>query len=335
MLAKAGRALDAALDATVLLSYPRLGYALRRPFWNPADLAVDMSGMHILITGANAGLGYAAAAGLARLGATLHLLVRNQERGEQARQRLLETTAHPHIHLHVADVSDLDSVRGFAADFLAAGHPLDVLIHNAGVLLPHRQTSAQGIELTWATNVIGPFLLTALLQPRLIASAPARVIFVSSGGMYTQQLDLADWQSARQPFDGVRAYAQTKRAQVMLSELWAARLAAQDVSVNAMHPGWADTPGLAVSLPRFQRLLKPALRTPAQGADTLIWLAAAPHLQAETGRFWFDRRARPTHKLARTRSAAATYDQLWQLCCDQSDLTSDQLSFSPLSGGTP
>ncbi|NUQ38903.1 MAG: SDR family NAD(P)-dependent oxidoreductase [Caldilineales bacterium] len=333
MLAKAGRALDAALDATVLLSYPRLGYTLRRPFWHAQDLAVDMAGMHILITGGNAGLGYAAAAGLARLGATLHLLARSPERGEQARQRLIAAAA-DRVHLHVVDVSDLDSVRGFAADFLAAGHPLDVLIHNAGVLLPHRQTSAQGIELTWATNVIGPFLLTALLQPRLIASAPARVIFVSSGGMYTQRLDLSDWAGTRGAFDGVRAYAQTKRAQVILSELWAERLAGQGVSVNAMHPGWADTPGLSVSLPRFHRLLKPALRTPAQGADTLIWLAAAPHLQTETGRFWFDRRARPTHKLARTHSPAGDRALLWQLCCEQSGLTSHPLSFSPRSGGS-
>ena len=322
MLTEIGRKLDGLLDQTVVFSYPRLGYTLRRPFWDSG--IADMSGKHVLITGANAGLGYAAAEGLAKLGAILHLVARNPERGEIARQHLIKATGNSQIRLEIADVSDLDAVRAFASHFLAETDRLDVLIHNAGVLLPERQVSADGIEMTWATNIIGPFLLTALLEECLIDSAPARLLFVSSGGMYTQRLMLDDWHSEKDNFDGVRTYAQTKRAQVILGELWAQRLRENDVSVNTMHPGWADTPGLKVSLPRFHRLLRPFLRSAAQGADTLVWLAASPDLETETGRFWFDRRARSTHKLASTRDTESDRRQLWELCLRESGLLSNR-----------
>jgi hypothetical protein len=160
---------------------------------------------------------------------------------------------------------------------------------------------------------VGPHLLTRLLRPALERAPAARVVWVSSGGMYTRRLRLDDvgW-ARRSPYDGVAAYAETKRAQVVLAELWAERLRRTNVAVNAMHPGWADTGGVATSLPRFHRLTRPLLRTPAEGADTIVWLAAAERAHDARGRFFFDREPRATHWLPGTRESEADRRALWK-----------------------
>jgi NAD(P)-dependent dehydrogenase (short-subunit alcohol dehydrogenase family) len=268
----------------------------------------------MLVSGANAGLGYHTTQQLAALGATLHMLVRDRQRGESARDAIIEHTGHDRIHLHVVDVSDLRQIRDFAIRFAQDRDRLDVLVNNAGVLLQQRQLSADGIELTFATNVLGPFLLSALLLPALKRSAPSRILHVSSAGMYTQRLDVADLQFERKRYNGAVAYGQTKRAQVMLTEAWAAHLIGSGVNVHAIHPGWAGTTGLQFGLPRFYRLTRPLLRTLAQGADTIVWLAAAARPASSTGKFWFDRLERGTHKLKRTRNTPGDYQRLWDEC---------------------
>jgi dehydrogenase/reductase SDR family protein 12 len=315
------RWLDALLEHAFLIGYTGIGYHLRRPGWNPADLDVDLTGRHVVVTGANSGLGYAISEELAALGAGLTLVVRDPDRGEEARQAIVERTANPAVGLKVADISDLAAVRDLAARVSREHERLDALIHNAGVLLDQRRESADRVELTFATHVLGPFLLTGLLAPLLQASAPSRVIWVSSAGMYTQRLDVGDLQSERGDFDGTVAYAQAKRAQVMLAELWAERLAPLGVTVHAMHPGWVDTPGLQRSLPTFYRLFWLVLRSPPQGADTAVWLAAAPGLDGQSGRFWCDRRPRPAHKLGRTRLGPDDYRLLWDECLRLSGLS--------------
>jgi dehydrogenase/reductase SDR family protein 12 len=187
-------------------------------------------------------------------------------------------------------------------------------VNNAGVLPATRTMSPNGIELTFATNVLGPFLLTNLLLPLLKRSAPARIINVSSGGMYTQRITVDDLQSERGEFDGPTAYARTKRAQVILTELWAKRLDGRGVVVHAIHPGWADTPGVKASLPRFYRVTRPLLRTPEQGADTIVWLGAADQPGRRSGLFWHDRRPRPTHLLPWTKETRHEREQLWAQC---------------------
>ena len=162
--------------------------------------------------------------------------------------------------------------------------------------------------------MVGPFLLTNLLIPLLEESAPARIINVSSGGMYTQRIRVDDLQSERGQFDGPTVYARTKRAQVILTELWAQRLAGTGVVVHAMHPGWSDTPGVRFSLPRFYKATRPLLRTPAQGADTIVWLGAAAEPGRSSGRFWHDRRRRPTHLLPWTRETPQERERLWAEC---------------------
>jgi NAD(P)-dependent dehydrogenase (short-subunit alcohol dehydrogenase family) len=223
----------------------------------------------------------------------------------------VEETGNSDVSCELVDISLRRSVRGCAERLLAGGEPVHVLVHNAGVLPRERRETEEGVELTFATNVLGPHLLTRLLRERLIASAPARVLFVSSGGMYTRRLDVDDLQSRRGTYDGRVAYARTKRAEVVLAERWAAALAGTGVVVHAMHPGWADTPGIKSSLPGFQRIMRPLLRTPEQGADTIVWLAAAEEPAQVTGRFWCDRHVRATHRLARTQETAEDRDRLW------------------------
>lgn len=315
------RVFDTLLDSTVLLSYTRIGYALRQGMWRAADIDVDMTGKTCIVTGANSGLGFVTALQLAALGASVTMVARNAARGQSARDEIIDRTENQNVFLDVVDLSSLAAVRHFATRFLDKEKRLDVLVNNAGVLLPQKKLSVDGIELSFATNVLGPFLLTNLLIPLLEQSAPARVILVSSGGMYTQKLDADDLQSERKEFNGTVAYAQHKRAQVILTELWAEQLTGSGVTVNAMHPGWVDTPGVSKSLPTFRQVMRPFLRTPAQGADTIIWLAVAPRLASESGKFWFDRRQRKTHKLARTVSSPQDRQRLWDNCARLSGLS--------------
>jgi dehydrogenase/reductase SDR family protein 12 len=294
----------------VILRYTKLGFARRSRHWHASDLAA-MDGKVVLVTGATSGLGQAAATEFARLGASVWLVARSRERGEDTRARIAEQTGTEDVHVGICDLSDLRSVRRFAEQCEGRPGGLDVLVNNASVLTEERSLSRDGIELTLATNVVGPFLLTKLLVPLLLRSAAARVINVSSGGMYTQGLHLDDLQSAHDRFRGTVAYARSKRIQVVLSELWAMRLAGTGVVINAMHPGWVDTPGLRGSLPGFHRVVRRLLRTPEQGADTIVWLGSAPQGAAVSGAFWFDRARRPTHLLPWRAESDEDRGRLW------------------------
>jgi NAD(P)-dependent dehydrogenase (short-subunit alcohol dehydrogenase family) len=189
------RAVDAALDASILLSWDRTGFRRHSRHFDAADLAVELSGCSCLVTGANAGLGRATAAGLARRGARVALLCRNEERGREAERALRAETGSRELFYVPLDVADLASVRACAARL--AGERVDLLVHNAGVLPAERQETRDGLELTFATHVAGPWLLTHLLEPALRRAGAARVLFVSSGGMYAARLSCDDvaWRS--------------------------------------------------------------------------------------------------------------------------------------------
>lgn len=160
-------------------------------------------------------------------------------------------------------------------------------------------------------DLAGHFLLTNLLIPKLVASAPSRVINVTSGGMYSERIRPDDLQYEHDTYTGTAAYARAKRGQVILTEMWAARMAGTGVIFHAMHPGWARTGGVANSLPTFNLVMGSLLRTAEQGADTIVWLAASPEPAGTTGRFWFDRREAPTHMLDSTKETQADRDALW------------------------
>lgn len=315
-----GRALSAVVDPFVLNSFDRTGFRIHQLTFDPADLEVDLAGRRCLVTGANSGIGFETAQALADLGANVTLLCRNRERGEEAVEKIIETTGNRQVDLEVVDLSDLSSVREAAARF--EKEDIHVLVHNAGVLPDERNLTDDGLELTFAVNVAGPFLLTQLLRESLARAGDARVIWVSSGGMYTRRLNLDDLDWSKRDFDGVTAYAEAKRAQVVLAEMWANELEDGGVKVNAMHPGWADTPAVESSLPRFHTITKNILRTPAQGADSVVWLAASPAAFDLNGEFVFDREVRSPYWLPGTRESEEDREALWsrlEEICARSD----------------
>lgn len=304
--------LDQFLDRTVVLGYTKVGAAVRRAWW-PADPPPGaLAGKVVAVTGANSGLGKATALGAARLGAEVRMLCRDVGRGEAARSEILAAVPGAALRVHRCDVSDLATLPDVAAGLRAEVPRLHALVHNAGVLPPDRAESAQGHELTYATHVLGPHVLTHELRDLLAADGDARVVFVTSGGMYTAPLDLEDLELTHTAYSGTRAYARTKRMQVHLAEEWARELAPEGVSVQSAHPGWAGTPGLAESLPGFSRLVRPLLRSAASGADTTVWLLAAPEGHATTGLLWHDRAPRPTSYLSRTRPGPGEVRRLWE-----------------------
>lgn len=306
---------DAALEGTVVGSFSRVGFAARRKLFDwDAEPVVDMSGRVALVTGATGGLGLATATALAQRNAELWLVGRDPRRIEAARRAIAAVAPHATVTTAVADLAVLDDVRELAGCLRGSASRLDVLIHNAGALTRDLRYTADGLEVTAQVHVVAPFLLTTELLPILQATPDARVLTVSSGGMYTARLDVDALARPATPFSGVRAYANAKRAQVVLNELWSRSAASSGIVFHAMHPGWADTPGVRESLPRFHALMGPLLRTPSQGADTVVWLAADPRALATSGQFWLDRRSRSVVRLAGTRTSAADAARCWSWC---------------------
>ena len=303
------RGVDTLLDRTVAPGFTRVGPAVRRrlPTWPDDPAPGALAGRTVAVTGATSGLGLAAAEGMARLGARVRLVVRDVEKGERVRAQLLADVPGTDVAVDRCDVADLDDVRRFAEELDV--ERLDVLVHNAGALPAERTESPQGHELTMAVHVLGPVLMTELLRERL-AGHDARVVLVTSGGMYAQGLRADDPAYRCGDYSGTTAYARSKRAQVELLPLLASRWAGQQVGVHASHPGWADTPGVVESLPGFHRVVGRLLRDPAEGADTTVWLSAVQPAP-RSGQLWHDRRARPTHLLPRTRTPDAERDRMW------------------------
>jgi NAD(P)-dependent dehydrogenase (short-subunit alcohol dehydrogenase family) len=303
--------IDDLLEITVVGSFSRIGPAVRsRLFRWTMPPREAMAGRTVLVTGPTSGLGLETTRALAALGARVVLAGRSEVRLAGLRDDLVAAHGEDRFPMVVVDMASLASVRSAVARVLATESRLDVVIDNAGAIYPERTFSPEGIEASLATMVVGPFVLVAGLLPLLERTPGSRVIAVTSGGMYAQALDLSDLTGADKPYEGTRAYARAKRAQVALVREWARR-SVGSVSFAAMHPGWADSPGLADSLPGFHRVMGPLLRSPAQGADTIVWLAADPASAAADGALYLDRRARPFDRLRSTRLSAADRRRLW------------------------
>jgi NAD(P)-dependent dehydrogenase (short-subunit alcohol dehydrogenase family) len=282
-----------------------------------------------VVTGASSGIGRSAAVGLARLGAELVLVGRSSGRLAEAAEAALLAGA-PSAETAAVDVVDAEAVAAFA-DRLSSRHQrVHGLIHGAGALARSFERTPDGTELTVATHVLAPFRLTWLLSPLLRRSDRSVVVTVSSGGMYAEPFDLDRLEMGAEEYEGVRAYARAKRAQVVLSHEWARRFGGDHVASHAMHPGWADTHGLSAGLPAF-RHFRWLLRTPDQGADTAVWLAAGgPHrgalgddAAAPGEGFWLDRRRRPEYRCPGARPASADGDagaRLWEWCAERTGL---------------
>ena len=222
------------LDRSIVFSFDRTGFNRHRKSFRGSDLDVDLRGRHIVITGANSGIGFASASALAAMGATITLVCRSGERALKAKHQILSDTAKADLRIVLADLSNLESIRAAAPQISG---PINALIHNAGNMLDERVLTADGLEAITALHVAGPYLLTTLLRPQLEAAGntgPVRVVFVASGGMYTQSLDLEQLNRPLTPYDGTRHYALTKRAQVVLAEQMHALWSSQGVSVHSM-----------------------------------------------------------------------------------------------------
>ena len=270
------------------------------------------------MTGATSGLGRAAAESIAELGGHVCIVGRDPGRTRRARSEISAATSSA-VEADLADLSSLAETAAFAARFAEDHDRLDALVLNAGALTHQHTVTAEGNELTLATHVLSPFLLIRALRPLLEASAPSRVIVVASGGMYTEPLDVDALDPEPAAYVGTKTYARCKRAQVVLAEEWTRHLLDTGIAVNAMHPGWADTPGLRTALPGFSRIVGPLLRTPEEGVDTIVWLAAAAADPGLSGLFFLDRRPRAKHRLRRTRrpDEAREAARLWQLCTER------------------
>jgi retinol dehydrogenase 14 len=277
------------------------------------DHANSMAGKTVLVTGGTGGIGRATAEGLARLGARVAITGRDRARTRAAAAQITAATAGPAVDAFAADLSAQAGVRRLAGDVLGAYPRLDVLVNNVGGFWARRHLTADGLEYTFALNHLAPFLLTNLLLDRLTASAPARVVTVSSGAQALGKINFGDLQGER-GYSGQRAYNQSKLANVMFTYELARRLAGTGVTATAAHPGVTRTAFGAEDPTAMMRTMtviaRPFMKTPEQAAATAIYLASSPEAEGVTGRYFANRRAKRSSKPSYDTAAAA---RLWRL----------------------
>jgi retinol dehydrogenase-14 len=270
-----------------------------------------MDGKVVLITGGTSGIGKAAATALAGMGANVVITGRNEERGKQALQEIRQESGNDGVELILADLAVQDEVRRLSEEFRKRHGRLDALVNNAGLVLSQRTETTDGIETQLAINHLAPFLLTNLLLDLLKESAPSRIVTVSSDGHRWGKIDLDDLQS-RKRYRGMQVYGTTKLANIMFTYELAERLEGTGVTANCMHPGGVNTnfgnnQGGPMSL--LFRLFKPFMRTPEQGADTLIYLASSPEVEGMTGKYLVERQVKAASDAAYDET---TRKKLWE-----------------------
>lgn len=300
--------IDSLMETLIVPSYTRIGYEYRdKNFFE--DLNDELSESVICVTGCTSGLGLELSKALASKNANLILVARNEKKVQKLQGELKKLTKGS-VQVFVADLSDLKEVHQLAQQ-LNQLNKLTVLVNNAGYLATTYEVNKLGIEKSFAVNCLSGFILTQSLKDKL-SESNGSVIHVSSGGMYTQRINVATLEKGNKPFDGVTAYAQAKRAQVILNRIQAETLAELGIFSAAMHPGWAATPGVESSLPGFFKLFESLLRTPEQGMDTILWLIIKKGLPS--GKFWFDREARKEHVFFWTRENTKDEGLLIETC---------------------
>lgn len=270
----------------------------------------------VLVTGGTGGIGRATAIGLASMGARVGITGRDQARGEQAAAVIADASGNPMVDVFVADMSSQAEVRRLAGEVLAAYLQVDVLVNNVGGFWEHRHLTADGLEQTFALNHLAPFLLTNLLLERLIASAPARVVTVSSGAHSTGRIDFDDLMG-EEDYSGHRAYNQSKLANVMFTYELARRLEATSVTATALHPGMTNTSFSSEDpSPKMAPIVfavRPFMKSPKKGADTAVYLASAPEVEGVSGRYYVNRK---TKKSEASSYDTATTARLWNISAD-------------------
>jgi NAD(P)-dependent dehydrogenase (short-subunit alcohol dehydrogenase family) len=275
-----------------------------------------MAGKTVLVTGATGGIGHATAIGLARLGARVGITGRDLARAEAAAADIRATTNNAEVDAFAADLSSQTEVRRLAREVLDRYPRLDVLVNNVGGFWAHRHVTTDGLEHTFALNHLAPFLLTMLLLDRLKASAPARIVSVASGAHTAGRLDFNDLQG-EQKYSGQRAYNASKLANVMFTYELARRLHGSGVTATVLHPGVVRTAFGAEDQATFftilSPLIRPFLKSTAQGAATSIYLASSVQVEGFTGQYFANRKPKKSSTPSYD-SAAARH--LWQVSAD-------------------
>ena len=282
-----------------------------------------LEGRIALVTGATSGIGQETALGLAARGAQVVLVGRDRARAEAARKDVSERSGNPRVDVLLADFASLEAVRGLAREFCERYPALHLLVNNAGVAMTERLLTVDGYETTLAVNHLAPFLLTHLLRERLLASGPARIVNVASDAhRFVGGFDFADPMAERgfrfpKAVTGMRVYGMSKLANILFTSELARRLEGTRVTANAVHPGGVATrlgtnnPGLLGKV--LPLAMRPFFKTPAQGAETSIYVATAPELESTNGRYFAESRERQPTSAARDAGAAK---RLWNLSCE-------------------
>ena len=278
--------------------------------------AASMAGNTVLITGGTGGIGKAAAMRIASMGARVGITGRDRARAEGAAVAIQRESGNSSVDVFVADMSSQAEIRRLADEVLAAYPRLDVLLNNVGGFWSHRHVTPDGLEHTFALNHLAPFLLTSLLSERLIASAPARVVTVSSGAQGMGTIDFDDLMGERK-YSGQRAYNQSKLANVMFTYELARRFEGTGVTATVLHPGMTNTAFSAEDPSRLFAplvvVMRPFMKTPERGADTPVFLASSPDAEGLSGRYFANRQSRKSNKSSYDTEVTA---RLWRVSAD-------------------
>lgn len=286
-------------------SYSAIGYYARRIFWG--RIKGNFAGQTWLVIGGSEGIGGSAVRSAIAGGATVIAVARDAAKLQAFKDSL---QGPGQLLMEVADFSLQSDVRALLQRLEQRGQRIDVLIDNVGIQKRDQIITKEGLETSFATNILSHYLLTTGLLERKLLSDKAIVIEVSSGGMYNHPMVVKDLNITGDGYLGVRAYGLSKRAQVMLTAYWREKYAKTGMDFYVMHPGWVDTAAVGRSMPRFRAMLKSVLREHYQGADTIVWLADKRPKQNAVESIWFDRKERPVHIYEHTPKSKATREEL-------------------------
>ena len=286
-------------------SYSAVGYHARRLFWRRTK--GEFTGQTWLVTGGSEGIGGSAARSAVAGGATVISVARDIGKLDAF---AASATGPGKVLVEVADFSLQKDIWALLSRLEERGLRIDVLVNNVGIQKRDQIITKEGLETSFATNILGHYLLTRELLNRNILSENATVIEVSSGGMYNHPLNVKDLNITGEGYLGVRAYGLSKRAQVVLTRTWREKYAGTGKSFYVVHPGWVDTASVGRSMPRFRNMLKSVLRDHSQGADTIVWLADTRPKQAAIESIWFDRKERSVHIFPHTTKSVGTAQDL-------------------------
>jgi retinol dehydrogenase 14 len=263
---------------------------------------VSLAGKTGIVTGANSGIGEQISLGLARMGANVIMVCRDKSKGQVAKDEITKQSGNANVELFLADLASMASIRNLVESFRQRHNHLNILVNNAGLIMGKRVETVDNLETTFEVNYISHFLLTLLLLDTLKASAPARIINVSSSAHTGGKMDFDDLQETK-GYSAMKSYSQSKLAQVLFTYELSKKLEGTGVTVNAVHPGvvrtrWGDEGG---SLGIGIRLARPFMISPAKGAETALYLASSPEVDGITGKYWY--------KKKETQSSKESYDE--------------------------